>query len=114
MFFFLLRDPSKASIAGKYHRVFLGVDETVLLHQNGSFEQKLIYSDGKSWSTSGEWSLIHRAVQFNKYYYFCDDATGTLLSTPVYNSSVTFEVKRGELSREFQTVLKKLNSSEQH
>jgi hypothetical protein len=112
LLFLFSRDPSKASIIGKYHRVFLGVNETVLLHQNGSFEQKLVFPDGRSWSTNGEWLLIHRAVQFSKFYYYCDDATGALIDTPVYNSSVTFEVQSGGLSREFQTMFQKSNSME--
>ena len=108
---FVKHDASNVSVLGTYQRIFLGVKETVSLNPDGSFEQALDYPSGATWKTKGKWVLIQRAVQLDISYYYCNDDTGKLDDPPVQNSSVTFEVVSGGLSRDVQPILRKVRST---
>src|SRR4051812_2881193 len=98
----LLREPSEADVVGTYHRFSLGVDETLTLSRPSSFEQVLIYPNGKKWFATGTWELIHNAVDFAHYNCYWDHDKMTLVTPPEPVGNITFAVESESLTREMQ------------
>jgi hypothetical protein len=80
------RAPSKDKVGGTYSGTLNGAAETLVLHADDTFSQKLTLPSGKTISAAGTWRLKYKAVAFDKYMSFYDgEKNGALVEpTEVY------------------------------
>lgn len=90
---------NQKKVAGYYVRSCLGVTDSISLDSNGTFEQKVIGTNGKVWTISGSWKIINQIIQLDKCFLSYDDEKQAVIIPPEIVYSCTFSLKGARLIR---------------
>jgi hypothetical protein len=91
------KEPTASDVVGVYRRTTSTVNEVIQINKDQTYTQLLTYSDGKTFSTKGVWSLRHRAVNFGSFYESFDIESQKDVNPPKFGNSITISWKEGYL-----------------
>lgn len=86
-------------IAGRYTRRHMGITDSLLLNQDGTFQQSIGDGNGATWNISGSWKVINRVIQLDKCYLSFDDEKQINIVPPMIVYSCTFSISGDDLIR---------------
>jgi hypothetical protein len=75
-----------SAVVGSYVRTASGVKETLLLKQDGTFNQVVEDASGKTFTLTDSWTNEYKRVCFHRFYFTFEVATGKLIQPPALRS----------------------------
>ena len=98
-------DPKHQDVIGTYVGSLFGVQETITLREDGSFEQKLLMPTGKRLILTNKWSLHHKLVELKSYLHFYGTGLPKRLQMPPLEVDLmTYAFERNALGRVFKLI----------
>jgi hypothetical protein len=90
---------TSADISGAYSRQGNGITDTLILSNNGTFQQTITYTNGNQWLKSGTWVFKSQVIELSQFDSSFDFEHKAITIPPLVFSPQPLWVEKGTLIR---------------